>query len=103
MNEAKPINFCTAKQITTQEAQNNIKGLESEIEALKESKATLEDQIEKQKIINEDLDTQLTIAQTKLNDIFQKFSSLEVELEDKKNSCEDLEATCLELQLQLER
>ncbi|RZC24326.1 filament-like plant protein 7 isoform X1 [Glycine soja] len=85
-----------------QEAQNNIKGLESEIEALKESKATLEDQIEKQKIINEDLDTQLTIAQTKLNDIFQKFSSLEVELEDKKNSCEDLEATCLELQLQLE-
>ncbi|XP_014509795.1 filament-like plant protein 7 isoform X2 [Vigna radiata var. radiata] len=76
-------------------AQNNIKGLESEIE-------TLKDQIEKQKIINEDLDTQLTMAQVKLNDIFQKFSSLEVELEDKNNSCEELEATCLELQLQLE-
>lgn len=79
-----------------QGAQNNIRGLESEIE-------TLKDQIEKQKIVNEDLDTQLTMAQAKLNDIFQKFSSLEVELEDKNNSCEELEATCLELQLQLER
>ncbi|XP_068462639.1 filament-like plant protein 7 isoform X2 [Phaseolus vulgaris] len=78
-----------------QGAQNNIRGLESEIE-------TLKDQIEKQKIVNEDLDTQLTMAQAKLNDIFQKFSSLEVELEDKNNSCEELEATCLELQLQLE-
>ncbi|WJX44420.1 hypothetical protein P8452_31397 [Trifolium repens] len=85
-----------------QEAQNSIKGLESEIESLKESKAIFEEQIEKQMLINEDLDTQLTIAQSKLNNIFQKFSSLEFELEDKKNSCEELEATCLELQLQLE-
>ncbi|GAU19909.1 hypothetical protein TSUD_95140 [Trifolium subterraneum] len=74
----------------------------SEIETLKESKAMVEEQIEKQMMINEDLDTQLTIAQAKLNNIFQKFSSLEFELEDKKNSCEELEATCLELQLQLE-
>ncbi|KAK7252024.1 hypothetical protein RIF29_35701 [Crotalaria pallida] len=85
-----------------QEAQNSIKGLESEIETLKESKRIIEDRIEKEKLINEDLDTQLTIAHSKLNNIFQKFSSLEVELEDKKNSCEELEATCLELQLQLE-
>ncbi|CAL0313568.1 unnamed protein product [Lupinus luteus] len=85
-----------------QEAQNSIKGLESEIEILEESKRIIEDQIEKQKLINEDLDTQLTIAHAKLNGIFQKVSSLEVELDDKKNSCEELEATCLELQLQLE-
>ncbi|KAL1290500.1 hypothetical protein HN51_058984 [Arachis hypogaea] len=85
-----------------QEAQNSIKGLESEMATLRESKGIIEDQIEKQKMINEDLDTQLTIAQAKLNDFCQKFSSLEVELEDKKNSCEELEATCLELQLQLE-
>ncbi|KAK7319892.1 hypothetical protein RJT34_04620 [Clitoria ternatea] len=85
-----------------QEAENNIRDLESEIETLKESKSIIEDQIEKQKLVNEDLDTQLTIAQAKLSDIFQKFSSLEVELEDKKNSCEELESTCLELQLQLE-
>ncbi|KAI9123446.1 hypothetical protein K1719_004746 [Acacia pycnantha] len=85
-----------------QEAKSSIEVLQSELEAMKESKGIIEDQFEKQKMINEDLDTQLSIAHTKLNDIFQKFSSLEVELEDKKISCEELEATCLELQLQLE-
>ncbi|KAF7810990.1 filament-like plant protein 7 [Senna tora] len=91
---------CLMQQL--QEAQNSIKGLQSELETQRESNEIIEDQIEKQKLINEDLDTQLTISHSKLNDIFQKFSSLEVELEDKKNSCEELEATCLELQLQLE-
>lgn len=90
-------------EVKLQEAQNSIKVLQSELETQKESNEIVEDQIEKQKLINEDLDTQLTISQAKLNDIFQKFSSLEVELEDKKSSCEELEATCLELQLQLER
>ncbi|KAK4258782.1 hypothetical protein QN277_005192 [Acacia crassicarpa] len=85
-----------------QEAKSSIEVLQSELEAIKESKGIIEDQFEKQKMINEDLDTQLSIAHTKLNDIFQKFSSLEVKLEDKKISCEELEATCLELQLQLE-
>ncbi|XP_028767646.1 filament-like plant protein 7 [Neltuma alba] len=85
-----------------QEAKSSIEVLQSELEAIKESKGIIEDQFEKQKLINEDLDTQLTIAHSKLNDIFQKFSSLEVELEDKKISCEELESTCLELQLQLE-
>ncbi|KAI4295670.1 hypothetical protein L6164_035689 [Bauhinia variegata] len=85
-----------------QGAQNSIKSLQSEVETLKESKEMLEDQMEHQKLINEDLDTQLTIAQAKLNEFFHKFSSLEVELDDKNNSCEELEATCLELQLQLE-
>ncbi|KAI4298476.1 hypothetical protein L6164_032030 [Bauhinia variegata] len=85
-----------------QEAQNSIKGLQSEVETMKESKGMIEDQMDHQKLINEDLDTQLTITQAKLNEFFQKFSSLEIELEDKNNSCEELEATCLELQLQLE-
>ncbi|RVX21084.1 Filament-like plant protein 7 [Vitis vinifera] len=40
---------------------------------------------------------------TKLNEALQKLSSLEVELESRNNCCEDLEATCLELQLQLDR
>ncbi|KAI9127889.1 hypothetical protein K1719_000882 [Acacia pycnantha] len=84
------------------EAQNTVKGLQLELETHKESNEIIVDQIEKQKLINEDLDTQLTISRAKLNEIFQKLSSLEVELEDKKNTCEELEATCLELQLQLE-
>ncbi|XP_021887308.1 filament-like plant protein 7 [Carica papaya] len=61
-----------------------------------------QDQIENQKFINEELDTQLSVAKVKLNEVFQRFSSLEVELEYKNHCCEELEATCLELQLQLE-
>lgn len=85
-----------------QDAKSSIEVLQSELEAMKKSKGIVEEQFEKQKLMNEDLDRQLTIARTKLNDIFQKFSSLEVELEGKNISCEELEATCLELQLQLE-
>ncbi|CAK8577473.1 unnamed protein product [Lathyrus sativus] len=96
--------FEESKHLTKQchEAQNSIGVLESEIAKLKELKAMVEEQVEKQMTINEDLDIQLSIAQAKLNNIYQKFSSLEFEFENKKSSCEELEATCLELQLQLE-
>ncbi|KAL0365377.1 UNVERIFIED_CONTAM: Filament-like plant protein 7 [Sesamum angustifolium] len=79
-----------------------IASLENELEILKESERTTEDQIENLKVINEDLDTQLTVTRAKLNEVLQKLSSLEVELENKRHCCEELEGTCLELQLQLE-
>ncbi|CAK7329905.1 unnamed protein product [Dovyalis caffra] len=85
-----------------QESEQSVERLQAEVEILKESKGMIEDQIENQKSINEDLDTQLTVTKSKLNQVFQKFSSLEVELEEKSNCCEELETTCLELQLQLE-
>ncbi|GMY06074.1 filament-like plant protein 7 [Fagus crenata] len=91
-----------ALMIQHQESEQSIRNLQAELETIKESKGMIEDQIENQKSINEDLDTQLSVAKAKLNEVFQKFSSLEVELEDKNNCCEDLETTCLELQLQLE-
>ncbi|KAL5788278.1 hypothetical protein ACOSP7_005227 [Xanthoceras sorbifolium] len=93
-----------SKTLMTQlhETKENIGNLESEVKTLKESKEMVEDQIENQNSINEDLDTQLTVCKAKLSEVFQKFSSLEVELEYKNNCCEELEATCLELQLQLE-
>ncbi|KAK2989527.1 hypothetical protein RJ640_016651 [Escallonia rubra] len=69
----------------------------------KQSNRTVEEQIENQKLINEDLDTQLTMAKFRLNEVSQKLSSVEVELDDRIHCCEELEATCLELQLQLER
>ncbi|KAL9333533.1 hypothetical protein Peur_073672 [Populus x canadensis] len=84
------------------ESEQSVERLQAEVEILKESKGMIEDQIENQKSINEDLDTQLTVTKAKLNEVFHKFSSLEVEFEDKSNCCEELEATCLELQLQLE-
>lgn len=89
--------------IQLQELEQKNGSLQTELETLKASKGIIEDQIEDQKLINEDLDTQLTVSRAKLNEVFQKFSSLEFELEDKRSCLEELEATCLELQLQLER
>ncbi|XP_042420157.1 filament-like plant protein 7 isoform X1 [Zingiber officinale] len=80
----------------------SITNLQLEFATLKESKGQIEDQIINQKLINEDLGTQLSIAKTELKEAYQKFSSLEVELEEKSNCCEELEAACLELQLQIE-
>lgn len=85
-----------------QESERNLEDLKTELIFLKESKGIMVDQIEHQKLINEELDTQLTVAKAKLNEVVQKFSSLEVELDDKSHCCEELETTCLELQLQLE-
>ncbi|KAF8377577.1 hypothetical protein HHK36_030959 [Tetracentron sinense] len=84
------------------ESEQSIASLHRELETSKESKKMIEDQIESHKLLNEDLDTQLTVVRVELNEARQKFSSMEVELEDKRNCCEELEATCLELQLQLE-
>ncbi|KAB5520749.1 hypothetical protein DKX38_025068 [Salix brachista] len=88
--------------VKLRESEKSVGRLQAEVGILKESKGMVEDQIENQKSINEDLDTQLTVTKAKLNEVFQKLSSLEVELEDRSNCCEELEATCLELQLQLE-
>lgn len=86
-----------------QQSRESIRNLQIELEDLRESKRMIEEQFENQKLINEDLDTQLTVAKVRLNEVSQKLSSLEVELEDKSHCCEELEGTCLELQLQLER
>nr|GME11004.1 filament-like plant protein 7 [Ipomoea batatas] len=85
-----------------QQSQRSIESLHTEIETLSESNRMMEDMIENQKSINEELDTQLSVTKVKLNESLQKMSSLEVELEDKIHCFEDLEGTCLELQLQLE-
>nr|XP_016507957.1 PREDICTED: filament-like plant protein 7 isoform X1 [Nicotiana tabacum]XP_016507958.1 PREDICTED: filament-like plant protein 7 isoform X1 [Nicotiana tabacum]XP_016507959.1 PREDICTED: filament-like plant protein 7 isoform X1 [Nicotiana tabacum] len=84
------------------QSQQSIVSLRVELEEAKESKRMMEDLMENQKSINEDLDTQLTVTKVKLNETLQKLSSLEVELEDRSHCCEELEGTCLELQLQLE-
>ncbi|CAL9002271.1 unnamed protein product [Prunus brigantina] len=84
------------------ESEKAIASLRTELQSLRESKGIIEDQIKNHKVMNEDLDTQLTVARVELSEARQKFSSLEVELENKYNCCEELEATCLELQLQLE-
>lgn len=86
-----------------QESETVIDSLQAELQALRKSKGMIEDQMENQKMKNEDLDTQLMTTRGELDEACQKFSSLEVELENKTNSFEELQATCVELQLQLER
>ncbi|XP_024960146.1 filament-like plant protein 4 [Cynara cardunculus var. scolymus] len=81
--------------------EKDVSSLKTELESLKESKAMIEDQLENQKLINEDLDHQLSVAKVQINEGGQKISALKVELEDRCHCCEELEATCLELQLQL--
>ncbi|KAK9690904.1 hypothetical protein RND81_09G162500 [Saponaria officinalis] len=88
------------KELT--ESKEKIESLQNERETFEESKVLIEDQIENQRLINEDLSTQLTVAKSKLNEILHKLSSLEVELDHRNHCCDELEATCLELQLQLE-
>ncbi|CAM8915714.1 unnamed protein product [Rhodiola kirilowii] len=83
-------------------SEKSVISLQKQLETLKESKRMAEDQTEKHMFANEELHSQLTEARVDLNETCQKIISLEVELENKSAYCEDLEATCVELQLQLQ-
>ncbi|XP_015577504.1 filament-like plant protein 7 isoform X1 [Ricinus communis] len=85
-----------------QDSEETIASLQKELDSLKMSKAMSENQNENQKLMREDLDTQFAVAKAELDEARKLISSLEVELENKTSCCEELEATCLELQLQLE-
>jgi chromosome segregation ATPase len=85
------------------ESEKTIESLQTDLETLRGSKAMFESQIENHKLMKEDVDTELTEAKVELNKAHQKLSTLEMELENRKSCCEELEATCLELQIQLER
>ena len=86
-----------------QESEKVTGSLQTEMQAFKKSKGVIEDKIENQTMMNEDLDAQLKVARGELNEARQKSSSLEVELENKNHCFEELQATCVELQLQIER
>ncbi|KAM7520453.1 hypothetical protein LguiB_019415 [Lonicera macranthoides] len=88
--------------IQLRELEKRIGSLQKEIETLKQSNRIIQDQIENHKVLKEDLNTQLTMAKVELSEARQKNFSLEEDLENKNNCCEELEAACLELQLQLE-
>ncbi|KAK3416244.1 hypothetical protein EUGRSUZ_H01691 [Eucalyptus grandis] len=83
-------------------SKETIESVHMEVNGLKESKGLVEDQIVNHKLSYEDLDRQLAMAKVEVNEAHQQFSPLEVELENKSSCCDELEATCLDLQLQLE-
>ncbi|XP_022985873.1 filament-like plant protein 7 [Cucurbita maxima] len=76
---------------------NQLQESEKNVVNLQEESRTVD-----QHSVNRDLDKELTAAQNELNESRRKFAALEVELDNKNNCFEELEATCLELQLQLE-
>ncbi|XP_042417750.1 filament-like plant protein 7 isoform X1 [Zingiber officinale] len=86
-----------------QESEAKVSNLQKEIGILKKTREQIEEQIENKKSINEDLAAKLAFVEDELNEALQKFASLEVQLAQRNNCCEELEATCLELQLELER
>ncbi|RDX89797.1 Filament-like plant protein 7, partial [Mucuna pruriens] len=83
-----------------QESEKTIDSLRLEIQSFKESNGKLENEIRNQKLINSNLDAQHTEAE--LKEAQHKVLALEMELENKNHSCDELESKCFELQLQLE-
>ncbi|RYQ80697.1 hypothetical protein Ahy_Scaffold1g106934 isoform F [Arachis hypogaea] len=83
-----------------QESEKTIASLRLELQNLKESNKALEGQIQNETSISADVSFQFTEAE--LKEAHHKVLALEVELENKNHHCEELEARCIELQLQLE-
>uniref|UniRef100_A0A7N0UC90 Uncharacterized protein n=1 Tax=Kalanchoe fedtschenkoi TaxID=63787 RepID=A0A7N0UC90_KALFE len=96
------IDQCNSLQREHQMSEKTIISLQKQLEIFKESKRLAEDQTERHMFANEELHSQLTEARVDLNEAFQKTAALEVKLENKSTYCEDLEATCVELRLQLQ-
>ncbi|CAK9159449.1 unnamed protein product [Ilex paraguariensis] len=85
-----------------EKSEKTIESLRKESEILKQSKGMFEEQIENHRMVEEDLNTQLTIAKVEFNKAGQKLSTIENALENKNNTHEQPESRCLEQQLQLE-
>lgn len=76
---------------------------ESKEDAAEQIERKFEHQLENQKMIKEDLETQLVESNQEWRKACERISLLENELENKNNCCRSLEETCHELQIQLKR
>ncbi|KAH9617737.1 hypothetical protein KSS87_013209 [Heliosperma pusillum] len=76
--------------------------LQVELQALRESKAEIDDQFESNVMMIEDLNVQLVAVRCNMREAYQNFVTIERELMSKVNQCEELEVKCLDLQVQLE-
>ncbi|MCD7470352.1 hypothetical protein HAX54_010134 [Datura stramonium] len=88
--------------VQLQESEKTIKSLEKEVENLRQSKGMIEVQIEKEKMVKEDLERQFKAAKLELNEACQKACCLEKELEDQNKSNKKLDSPCHNLHLQQE-
>ncbi|PWA48109.1 filament-like plant protein [Artemisia annua] len=86
------------------ESEKNFVSLKTEVEFLKESNRMSEehfDNMDNLKLVNVDLEQQLSAAKLEIKEALRKVCFLEMELEERSHHFEGLEAACLELQLQL--
>lgn len=83
-------------------SETTVSSLQTELATLKESEGMVANQMEIRKLNNEDLDGQLTVARLESHEARHKLSLLEVDLKNKSDCCEELEAACPDQQLQLE-
>lgn len=90
-------------RIKLRESKDIVENLHSEMENVKQFEGNIGNQIEKQKMMNEDLETQRTDTDHEEDKASQSISHLENELENKNNSCKRLEETCHDLRMQLKR
>lgn len=94
---------CESLRNQLQISENTIAHLKIDMEALKHSKAMVEDQFENHMMTIEDLNSQLLAVNSTMDEAQEKIAGLQAEIDNKVNHCEELEANCLELRVQLER
>lgn len=99
---AKHESECDSMKNEFQKSEYSTVNLRSEMEALEHSKNMTEEQFEIYKMTNEDLNSQLLAVNSRMAEAYNKVASLQAEMENKVNHCEELEAKCLDLQVQLE-
>ncbi|KAI3462744.1 hypothetical protein Pfo_019407 [Paulownia fortunei] len=90
-------------RIQLQESKDIIENLHSEMKTMKQSKGKIGNQIEKHKMMKEELETHLMETNHEWRKACQRISHLENELENKNNSYKRLEETCHDLKIQLKR
>ncbi|XP_021274718.1 filament-like plant protein 7 [Herrania umbratica] len=78
-----------------EEYEKTIANLQAELGALRKTEEMVEGQVAKQNLINENLDKQLSLTNVEVN-ACQTFPSQDPESQNKNNSHEELEATCLD-------
>ncbi|KAI3452001.1 hypothetical protein Pfo_008666 [Paulownia fortunei] len=88
-------------RIRLQDSKDIIEDLQSEMETMKQSKGNTGNQIEKQKMMKEDLESQIMETNLEWRKPCQKISHLENDLENNNKSLQRLEEKCNDLKIQL--
>ncbi|CAN4079689.1 unnamed protein product [Withania somnifera] len=88
--------------VQLQESEKTIKSLEKEVENLRQSTGMIEDQIEKERMVKEDIEMQFKAAKLELSEACRKACSLEKEMEDQNKSYKKLNSTRHMLHVQQE-